>query len=138
MSGSVGTNSGRGSGTIGTASAGADTSLSNLASAGERKVVAAWGYFNGSGTVAFYDSLNMSSLTDLGTGEYSLQFSITMANINYAQYGGTNACRLSLCHDHNGVHIAPTTTATTFCTLEYNTAAMDAVRVCLCIVGEVA
>jgi len=43
-----------------------------------------WINFNGSGTVAIRDSFNVSSLTDNGTGNYTVSFSTAMANTNYA------------------------------------------------------
>ena len=45
-----------------------------------------WVHFNGSGTVSIYDSFNVSSITDSGTGHYIVNMSITMANINYAAF----------------------------------------------------
>ena len=49
-----------------------------------------WVNFNGIGTVAIRDSLNASSISDNGTGYYSLNFSSSAANINYSISGGTN------------------------------------------------
>jgi hypothetical protein len=63
---------------------GADTSLSNLTSAGEQMVCKAWVNFNGSGTVAINDDYNVSSITDNGTGDYTVNFSTAMANTSYA------------------------------------------------------
>ena len=50
----------------------------------------AWVNFNGIGTIAARDSLNTSSISDNGTGYYSLNFSTAMSNINYSISGGTN------------------------------------------------
>jgi hypothetical protein len=47
--------------------------------------VKAWARFNGNGTVALQDSLNISSLTDNGVGDYAVGFSSNMANSNYAE-----------------------------------------------------
>jgi hypothetical protein len=47
-------------------------------------VAAAWVNFNGTGTVAARDSVNVSSLTDNGTGYYTVNFSNSMANATYA------------------------------------------------------
>lgn len=44
----------------------------------------AWVNFNGSGTIAARDSENVSSLTDNGAGNYTVNFSNSMANANYA------------------------------------------------------
>tara|TARA_R110002167_G_scaffold171364_2_gene369364 strand:+ start:704 stop:1078 length:375 start_codon:yes stop_codon:yes gene_type:complete len=43
----------------------------------------AWVNFNGTGTIAIRDSLNIGSLTDNGTGDYNVNFSANMANSNY-------------------------------------------------------
>ena len=65
------------------AGGGSDTSLSNLSATGENKVAQAWVNFNG---VSFgvRDSFNVSSVTDNGTGEYVVNFTAAMANVNYA------------------------------------------------------
>ena len=44
----------------------------------------AWINFNGSGTVSIRDSFNVSTLTDNGTGDYTISFTTAMANTNYA------------------------------------------------------
>ena len=41
----------------------------------------AWVNFNGTGTAAIQDSLNMSSLTDNGTGDYTLTYSNSLAGV---------------------------------------------------------
>jgi hypothetical protein len=53
--------------------------------AGSAKV---WVNFNGSGTIAIRDSFNVSSLTDNGTGQYTVNFTNEMANVNYAPVVG--------------------------------------------------
>ena len=47
-------------------------------------VAAAWVNFNGTGTVAIRDSVNVGSLTDNGAGAYTINFSSNMANANFA------------------------------------------------------
>jgi hypothetical protein len=47
----------------------------------------AWVNFNGTGTIAARDSLNVSSLTDNGTGNYLANFSSAMGNGNYSVSG---------------------------------------------------
>ena len=44
----------------------------------------AWVNFNGTGTVAIRASGNVSSLTDNGTGDYSVNFTTSMPDANYA------------------------------------------------------
>ena len=43
----------------------------------------AWVNFNGVGTVAIRDSFNVSSITDNGTGDYTVNFTNPMSNTNY-------------------------------------------------------
>ena len=47
----------------------------------------AWINFDGSGTIAIRDSFNVSSITDNGTGDYTISFSTAMANTNYCATG---------------------------------------------------
>jgi len=44
----------------------------------------AWVNFNGTGTIAARDSLNVASLTDNGTGDYTVGLTNNMANANYS------------------------------------------------------
>ena len=41
-----------------------------------------WVRFNGTSTVAVNDSLNLSGLTDHGTGDYQVNFTNNMGNVN--------------------------------------------------------
>ena len=43
--------------------------------------------FNGTGTVAIKDAENVSSISDLGTGIYRVNFAVNMANTNYCIQG---------------------------------------------------
>lgn len=47
----------------------------------------AWVNFNGSGTVAIRASYNVSSITDLGTGRYTVNFTNAMSDSNYVAVG---------------------------------------------------
>tara|TARA_A100001035_G_scaffold64628_1_gene49174 strand:+ start:775 stop:1161 length:387 start_codon:yes stop_codon:yes gene_type:complete len=47
----------------------------------------AWVDFNGRGTVAIRDSFNVSSITDNGTGDYTVNFSSNMPDTNYCVSG---------------------------------------------------
>ena len=44
----------------------------------------AWVNFNGTGTIAARDSFNVSSLTDNGTGDYTVNFSSAFGAANYS------------------------------------------------------
>jgi len=48
----------------------------------------AWVNFNGTGTVAIRGSFNVSSITDNGTGDYTVNFTTAMSDANYS-VGGT-------------------------------------------------
>jgi hypothetical protein len=68
----------------------------------------AWVNFNGTGTVAIRASFNVSSITDNGTGNYTVNFTTAMPDVNYSGLvtagdygaagrsagGNTNATRL--------------------------------------------
>jgi hypothetical protein len=47
----------------------------------------AWVNFNGEGTVAIRDSMNVSSITDHASGKYTTNFSSSFSSTNYALAG---------------------------------------------------
>jgi hypothetical protein len=47
----------------------------------------AWVNFNGTGTVAIRASGNVSSITDNGTGDYTVNFTTALADANYSAVG---------------------------------------------------
>ena len=49
----------------------------------------AWVNFNGQGTISTRDSLNVASLTDNGTGDYTNSFTNAMSNANYIEVDGS-------------------------------------------------
>jgi hypothetical protein len=50
----------------------------------------AWVNFDGTGTVAIRASFNVSSITDNGTGNYTVNFTTAFADANYAACGTAN------------------------------------------------
>ena len=50
----------------------------------------AWVNFNGTGTVAIRASGNVTSITDNGTGDYTVNFTTAMADANYSTVTGVN------------------------------------------------
>lgn len=50
----------------------------------------AWCKFDGTGTVAVDDSFNVASLTDTGTGDQTVNFSITMDNSQHCTVGASS------------------------------------------------
>jgi hypothetical protein len=81
-------------------------------------IAKAWVNFNGTGTVAIRDSFNVSSITDNGAGDYTVNFTTAMANANYsynvsANYqGGWPTPALNV--QTGGTEVAPTTSAFRF------------------------
>ena len=77
-------------------------------------VAAAWVNFNGTGAIAIRDSLNVSSLTDAGTGNYGQTFTSAFANANFnATLGaGITSTGASIMNYGCGDHSSPRTTTT--------------------------
>ena len=72
-------------GTIATA----ESTLAQFSASGSAPVFAAraWVNFNGTGTVAIRASGNVSSITDNGTGDYTVNFTTAMPDANYGISG---------------------------------------------------
>ena len=71
------------------------TTISDLAGTGPATLTGqyaakAWVNFNGTGTVAIRQSGNVSSITDNGTGDYTLNFTTAMTDANYSWTGGAS------------------------------------------------
>lgn len=95
-----------------------------LASAGQASV-RAWVNFNGTGTPAIRASFNVSSITDNGTGSYTVNFTNAMPDANYAvamQCGNIGAIRLTAGPDV----ITPTTSSVGLVTLSSGFSLADA------------
>jgi hypothetical protein len=77
----------------------------------------AWVNFNGTGTVAIRGSGNVSSVTDLGVGNYRVNFTTAMPDVNYAATTGLTPYNLGTDYRYP-THI--TATATGSVTLQCN------------------
>jgi hypothetical protein len=83
--------------TAGTSAATVDTSQNLQFNSGYGSVATAYGCrawvnFNGTGTVAIRASGNVSSITDNGTGDYTVNFTTAMSDANYSwSYGSQYA-----------------------------------------------
>lgn len=75
--------------------------------------VKAWVNFNGTGTVAIRAAFNVSSITDNGTGDYTVNFATALADANYAavvsQQRTANGSTVTI--PNISVATAPTTSA---------------------------
>ena len=71
----------------------------------------AWVNFNGTSTVAIRASYNVSSITDNGTGDYTVNFTTALADANYSAVvtsGGWGAG-----YNYSGTYVGHTTSPTT-------------------------
>jgi len=100
----------------------------------------AWVNFNGTGTVAIRASGNVSSITDNGTGDYTVNFTTAMPDINYStvisysqDYGVARCVGAQLyLNGISGTEQAPTTTTARFVATGAS-AAFDAKYACVSI-----
>ena len=67
--------------------AAAAVTTAKLGSSEASGLAKAWVNFNGTGTVAIRASFNVSSITDNGTGDYTVNFTTALADANYAAPG---------------------------------------------------
>ena len=81
-----------------------------LQSAGKTTNALAWVNFNGTGTVAIRSSYNVSSITDNGTGDYTVNFATTLSDANYVANisAGNNGASGPI----NGINSSSTTPTT--------------------------
>tara|TARA_R110000803_G_scaffold39104_9_gene84328 strand:- start:213 stop:587 length:375 start_codon:yes stop_codon:yes gene_type:complete len=76
----------------------------------------AWVNFNGTGTVAARDSLNVSGLLDNGPGEYTVNFSNAFGTVNYASTGNSWSTGSTGFLLYGSAQADPTTSASRFTT----------------------
>ena len=106
-------------------------------SSGKAYGVRAWVNFNGTGTVAIRDNGNVSSITDGGTGDYSVNFTTAMPDANYAILGtaghtsASNLIALTVNHVSGSL---PATGSVHVYTAYANTYAFDSLNVSVAIV----
>lgn len=81
----------------------------------------AWVNFNGTGTVAIRASGNVSSITDNGVGDYTVNFTNAMVDANYALVcGGISRDINSFCYDGIMYGKLGTSFSTTSVRLQYH------------------
>jgi hypothetical protein len=74
-----------------------------------QQAVKAWVNFNGTGTVSIRAGYNVSSITDNGVGDYTVNFTTAMPDANYAMGGmvqdgdaSVNNCNISIQYTASG------------------------------------
>lgn len=93
-------------------------------------VARAWATFNGTGTVAIIASANVSSITDLGTGNYRVNFTNAMINADYSCVSSSNGVARSV------GYVSGTTTGATLITGNSATGgAVDVTPICMGILS---
>ena len=109
------------------------TSLSTIVGSAPSYACRAWVNFNGTGTVAIRASGNVSSITDNGVGDYTVNFTTAMSDANYSINGTTSPSyglangNLSIDAQASGLsESAPTTSAFRVVTRQNNDAQYDA------------
>ena len=84
----------------------------------------AWVNFNGTGVVAIRASGNVTSITDNGVGDYTVNFTTAMPDANYSSNisnsFGSTYCFVMSNTTSSGTISAPTTSAMRFAVLAYN------------------
>lgn len=95
----------------------------------------AWVNFNGSGTVAIRASGNVSSITDNGTGDFTMNFTTSMPDANYSTLGtcGTVASNYGTLNFYNAGNVVATTAAIRFSTVNSSFAQYDHTNICLSV-----
>ena len=80
--------------------------ISDLAGTGpatltKQSAAKAWVNLNGTGTIAVRDSFNVASLTDNGTGDYTINFSSAFGAADYAPVSGCQSDQASSTNNGN-------------------------------------
>ena len=98
----------------------------------------AWINFNATGTAAIRDSLNHSSLTDNGTGDFTLNYSSAMGNANYCQTEASSRYHAVIA-DATGFSAAdPTTTTARWQFYASGPSISDGHYSCVAVLGDLA
>ena len=100
--------------------AGVSTSMSNAVNGSAK----AWVNFNGTGTVAIRRAFNVSSISDNGTGNYTVNFTTAMPDADYAITGTASGASFN---GFIGVYpgLSPATSSVRGATQIYNNALVD-------------
>lgn len=89
----------------------------------QSRLCAAWVNFNGTGTVAIRASYNVSSITDNGVGDYTVNFTSALPDANYSIVGLPNSYGVANIQAVLNVQAASSSSAAT-------TKTSAAVRIC--------
>lgn len=95
----------------------------------------AWVNFNGTGTVAIRSSFNVSSITDNGVGDYTVNFTSAMADANYSTVGTASRSTYNAVNNPGGLgqRTQPTTSSCRVCASNGAGTNEDSIEVCVAI-----
>jgi hypothetical protein len=99
----------------------------------------AWVNFNGTGTVAIRASGNVSSITDRGTGQYTINFATALSDTNYAMFAsgsvssGFDISEVAVATSGTLTPEAPTTTSFKIFSYRDGVAEIDPPYVCIAV-----
>ena len=97
----------------------------------------AWVNFNGTGTVAIRDSYNVTSITDNGPGNYTINLTNAMANTNYAIVATGGNTPTDPANQHSiGIDTGSVSTTSFTIGCRYNNAGSDFIIVNCMVAGE--
>ena len=99
----------------------------------------AWVNFNGSGTVAIQDNFNVSSITDNGTGNYTITYTNAMSDANYSAVLSYNIQSVNnrVCGTDNSNYSTTGMRVTIEdATQAYGNGRADCSRICVAIFGD--
>lgn len=86
----------------------------------DKRVCTAWVSFNGSGTVSIRDGYNVSSITDNGVGDYTVNFSVAMSNANFCATVTSCPAVINVNNALIGIEVSRTTSAVRVNTVSYD------------------
>ena len=109
---------------------GSNASTSEQIAQGRAK---AWVNFNATGTAAIRDSFNVSSITDLDVGRFTVAFSSNMPNSNYAVVasGGNQGTAAGMAYMYS-----PTTSQTNVENVTATDQLLDSPFFCVAVFGD--
>ena len=108
-----------------------------------RGIAKAWVNFNGTGTIAARDSENVSSLTDNGTGDYTVNIGNDFAAADYS-FTGTTKAQSAFSNELLGrlvsgkYNVSPTASALRIVTCTTSVGLEDFDVICITALGDLA
>jgi len=93
----------------------------------------AWVNFNGTGTVAIRASGNVSSITDNGTGDYTVNFTNAMPDADFAAVAGAGNDNTNTTYFNQMFRATPTASSVRFATTDGASTSADRSRITVAI-----